>query len=99
MTNRLERQPAKDAIPNEDVHNWISVLREGGFDDREIDKILSHTNETYATLKGIRDPDRELQKFKDILHERGVVMSSEAEASIRQRIQLEIDSDNKKRAN
>lgn len=44
-------------IPDEDMSGWIKTLYEAGFSQEEMDKILSHLNQTYAEKvdKGMND--------------------------------------------
>lgn len=53
-------------IPDEDMPGWLQVLREGGFDDKEIDSILVYLNKTYRGLMGeqvIKEEIKEVEKY------------------------------------
>ena len=52
-------------IPNDDMPGWIQVLREGGFTDGEIDRMLIHLNKEYAKQKGADVVEQELKKVED----------------------------------
>lgn len=41
----------KFSIPDEDMPGWIKTLREGGFNQIEIDYILTGLNKTYFDMK------------------------------------------------
>ena len=38
-------------IPDDDAHNWVTTLQEGGFSSEEIDRIMTHLNKTWRTAK------------------------------------------------
>lgn len=48
-------------IPGDDMQGWITVLREGGFNDSEIDRILSGLNVDYFRLKMTETMKKEFQ--------------------------------------
>lgn len=55
------------SIPDDDMPGWIEALREGGFDQPEIDDILSYLNATYFEFKGAGLVDKELQSTVDYI--------------------------------
>lgn len=54
-------------IPDEDIPGWLQVLREGGFDDKEIDSILVYLNKTYRDLRGGRVIEEEIKEVEKYL--------------------------------
>lgn len=55
------RPEIKMNIPDENIQNWMQVLREGGFDDKEIDSILMHLNPTFRKIKAPELIKKELE--------------------------------------
>ena len=51
MVGELGGKTEKINIPNENMIEWIRILREGGFTDKEMDRALTHLNQEYAELK------------------------------------------------
>jgi DNA-binding transcriptional MerR regulator len=51
-------------IPDEDVPNWMKVLRENGFTPEEIDMVLERANENYRLAKHPHFVERELKKIE-----------------------------------
>ena len=51
----------KAQIPNNDMPGWIQTLREGGFTDEEIDRMLIRLNKEYAKQKGADVVEEELK--------------------------------------
>ncbi len=61
-----EGEVIRISIPDDEVVGWMQTLREGGFNDEEIDKILSHLNSEYARAIGekrLATPEFNLKKF------------------------------------
>ncbi len=56
-------------IPDEDAHNWIATLHEGGFSDEEIDHIMANLNATYAEHKGIDPIEEELKRIEERIYQ------------------------------
>jgi hypothetical protein len=42
----------KIRIPDEDMSGWMQTLREGGFNDQELDSIFVYLNKAYRGLRG-----------------------------------------------
>ncbi len=60
-------QITKISIPNENIPEWMNVLREGGMNEDEMDRILIHLNKTYRGLKAPFIIEREIEKIKEEL--------------------------------
>lgn len=80
----------KIRIPDEDMPNWIKALREGGFNDEEIDLILKNLNETYRRLK--QSPEENLGEEiiidleKYILTKWKILISDDLKNFLKQRV-------------
>lgn len=53
-------------IPDDDLPNWMRVLREGGMTDEEIDSIFCKTNKTWLETRLPELIERELMKINEI---------------------------------
>lgn len=51
-------------IPDEEAPVWMQTLREGGFNDDEIDIIMAHCNATYFELKKPKMAEQEVENIK-----------------------------------
>ena len=58
---------AKISVPDENIPEWMNVLREGGMNEDEMDRILIHLNKTYGKLKAPFVIEREIEKIKEEL--------------------------------
>ena len=47
----LDGEMSGASIPDDDAHNWMKTLEEGGFSYDEIDKIMTHLNKTWRLAK------------------------------------------------
>ena len=52
-------------IPDEEAPAWTEMLREGGFNDDEIDMIMAHCNAAYFELKKPKMVEQEVEKIKE----------------------------------
>jgi hypothetical protein len=76
-------------IPDDDAHNWIATLHEGGFSDDEIDHIMSHLNQTYAEHRGIDIVEEEVKRLEAyMLTKYGRQLSEEQKVYLRQGIKI-----------
>lgn len=57
----------KMSIPDDDMVGWIETLHGGGFDEGEIEDILSHLNKTYREMTGNKIVEKELDDLKEYL--------------------------------
>jgi len=60
-------QIAKISVPDDNIPEWMNVLRDGGMNEDEMDAILIHLNETYRNLKAPFIIEREIEKIKEAL--------------------------------
>jgi len=67
MRNLEEKIPKIDSItiPDYDVENWIKDLMAAGFDQEEIDLIMTHNNKTYARARLRRFLDEEINLLEE----------------------------------
>lgn len=52
-------------ILDEEAPPWMQTLREGGFNDGEIDMIMAHCNAAYFELKKPKMVEQEVEKIKE----------------------------------
>lgn len=81
-------QVTKIAIPDENVPEWMNVLREGGLNEDEMDAVLLHLNKTYRELKAPFIVEREIEKIKeDLIKEYKYYLNDEEEQLIRKALE------------
>jgi hypothetical protein len=56
----------KLSIPDDDLPNWMQVLREGGMTDDEINSIFCKTNKTWLEARLPELIEKELKKINDL---------------------------------
>ena len=74
----------KISIPDDNIPEWMNVLREGGINEEEMDAILMHLNKTYSNLKAPFIIEREIEKIKEeLVKEYKYYLNDEQEQLIR----------------
>ena len=59
----------KVSIPDDSILEWMKTLREGGFDDKEIDSILLNLNNEYLKNKGEKfSEEKVIEEFNKIVN-------------------------------
>ena len=57
------------SIPDDSILEWMKTLREGGFDDKEIDSILLNLNNEYLKNKGEKfSEEKVIEEFNKIVN-------------------------------
>ena len=84
MVEKIE----KLRIPDDDMPGWIQTLREGGFNDEEIDFIMSNLNKTYDRLKKNEFIEQELRRMEEeIKNRRGFGLNIDERRALRESIE------------
>lgn len=79
-------------IPDEEAPAWMRTLREGGFNDDEIDMIMEHCNAAYFELKRPELVEKEVEKIKELfLKGYGKALSEEEIEYLRKGIEQQFD--------
>lgn len=79
----IEGKVAKARIPDADMSGWIESLREGGFDDKEIDEIFLQLNPAYKEQKFSPRMKEAFNEFVTLIEEStGRKMTTEERAKI-----------------
>ncbi len=77
----------KISVSDQDALDWIKTLVEAGLPADEIDRIMSHLNETYREKIKKGEIEKELRKIKeDLMNRKGYIISPEEELKIKQGI-------------
>lgn len=64
MTEKKFEHVERIRIPDEEAPAWMQTLREGGFNDDEIDMIMAHCNAVYFELKKPKMIEQEVESIK-----------------------------------
>ncbi|MBI5913364.1 hypothetical protein HY839_02890 [Candidatus Azambacteria bacterium] len=79
-------------IPDEEVPAWMETLREGGFNDDEIDTIMAYCDAAYFELKRSGLAEQEVEKIKEsFLKGYGKALSEGEIEYIRKAIEQQLD--------
>lgn len=78
----------KISIPDDNMSEWMNVLREGGLNEDEVDAILLHLNKTYRELKAPFIVECEIEKIKEgLIKEYKYYLNDEQEQLIRRELE------------
>ena len=79
-------------IPDDDAHNWMKTLEEGGFTYDEIDKIMTHLNKTWRLAKKPELVKERMGRIiADAWSKEKLVFSDEEKAEIKRRVEEELE--------
>ncbi len=74
----------KFRVPDEDVPNWMQTLHESGFSTEEIDAMMRHLNDEYASQKLRSFIELEVETIDRLMRtKRGKAMSDQEKGAAR----------------
>ncbi|MDP1688564.1 MAG: hypothetical protein Q8L47_00300 [bacterium] len=82
----------KISVPDDDMPGWIKLLHESNITDEEIDRILTHLNETYADKSRETTINKELRKMEaEVINRRGSEFTPDEKKTIREGIETRFE--------
>lgn len=82
----------KISVSDRDMPGWIKLLHESNISNEEIERILSHLDETYAGKSREHAIDKELRKMEaEIVKRRGIGLTPAEKDALREGIETRFE--------
>lgn len=97
MTSKIENnfqfqdreQVTKFRVPDDDMMNWIEVLKENGFSEEELSEMMIYLNKTFRDQKDKKFIDKEFDRIISEEERRsGRIISENLKAQMRNYLEL-----------
>ena len=84
----------KARIPDDDLTNWIETLKNGGFNQEEIDKIVGGLSKKYVKMRREERINEEMRKEEEkLFKETGKLLNSEDAEWLKKKIERKFEEE------